>query len=272
MNSTLIRMTLAVSLLAGAAPQAEPAPANEGPRIAPDSLEHDFGEVDGTRALEHVFRVENRGDKPLVITRVHSSCGCTAAMMETSVIDPGGEGKLRVSFNPGSREGTARKTVSIYSNDPVRSVLEIAVRARVVPPSGETERRTRKRTHPRRYKLFFEGSCADCHAPKKKDAIGAELYASVCAPCHGEEGEGRKVEDGDVAPPLDLRLMTVKTEAGIRQVISSGTGHPAMPGFDREYEGPLSPGQVASLVAIIRDGFKEIKASAKEREEAEKAR
>jgi hypothetical protein len=52
-----------------------------------------------------------------------------------------------------------------------------------------------------------------------------------------------------------LKAMTVKTIAGIKQVITAGTGNPAMPGFGKEYGGPLSGIQIDSLVDIIIRGF-----------------
>src|SRR6185503_7008189 len=121
---------------------AKPAPAgksSEGARIAVDNADFNFGRVPNDRAVEHVFKVSNTGTKPLVITRVQTSCGCTAAMMESSVIDPGKSGKLRVSFNPHNQKQTVTRTISVYSNDPVDSVLQLKVSATVVTAGDEAK-------------------------------------------------------------------------------------------------------------------------------------
>jgi hypothetical protein len=58
-----------------------------------------------------------------------------------------------------------------------------------------------------------------------------------------------------IGPALRLASTTVKTPAGLTQVIAAGTGHPRMPGFARAYGGPLSDAQVTSLVELIIKGF-----------------
>ena len=231
-----------------------------GPRIVVDKTEHHFGRVPDDRAVEHVFKVWNKGSKPLVVTRVQTSCGCTAAMMESSVIDPGKHGRLRVSFNPRGRQGTVQRSVSVHSNDPNASVVQLQVIAEVVPAGEEKKDPVSvKRVHPRREKLVFGGTCLKCHAPRKRSETGMKLYASSCAACHGSEGGGLKIKKEVIGPSLELARMTVKSMAGIRQVIAAGTGHPAMPGFSREYDGPLSEQQIDSLVDLILKKFPERK-------------
>ena len=56
-------------------------------------------------------------------------------------------------------------------------------------------------------------------------------------------------------PPLRLAGMSVKSAAGLKQTIQAGTGHPRMPGYGREYGGPLTDAQVASLVDLILRNF-----------------
>ncbi len=227
-----------------------------GPRIVPDRTEYHFGKVPNDRGVEHVFKIRNEGSKSLVITRVQTSCGCTAAMMETSVIDPEEEGRLRVSFNPRGRKGEVTRTVSVYSNDPMDPVVTLKVVANVVP-AGEEKKKPPPvlRTHPKRKKLVFSGDCLRCHAPRKRSETGMKLYVSTCAACHGIRGAGHKIEKEVIGPVLRIHNMTVRTAAGIRQVIAGGTGHPAMPGFGKEYGGPLSDRQVDSLVNLILEEF-----------------
>ena len=77
----------------------------------------DFGtieEVDGLAS--HVFVVRNEGNSPLVITRITASCGCTQPEWTKDPIAPGGNGEVKVTFNPKGRPGPFYKTVTIYSN------------------------------------------------------------------------------------------------------------------------------------------------------------
>ena len=46
------------------------AQATTGPKMVLKKTVFDFGEVLGTNVITHVFKVSNKGDKPLEITRV----------------------------------------------------------------------------------------------------------------------------------------------------------------------------------------------------------
>jgi len=234
---------------------AEPASA-AGPRITVDEQDYQFGRVPNDRAVEHVFKVTNAGTKPLVITRVSTSCGCTAAMMESSVVDPGKTGRLRVSFNPRGQHQVVSRTVTIHSNDPESPALQIKITAEVAAPGEERKAPgPPQRAHPPEAKLEFKSGCLKCHGPASATQRGPKLYASACGACHGAVGGGVSIAREMIGPPLRLVSTTVKTPAGMTQVISSGTGNPRMPGFGKAYGGPLSDAQVASLVEYIIKGF-----------------
>lgn len=242
-----------VVMAAGASAAALPA---AGPRIDVDETQYTFGRVPNDRAVEHVFRVKNGGTKPLIISRVRSSCGCAAAMMESSVIAPGETGKLRVSFNPSRQRGTVSRSISIYSNDDDNPVVTISIAAEVVPKGEEKqESETPARAHERKEKLIFDSGCLRCHGPRKKSQAGQDLYLSVCAACHGRDGKGRKIGEETLGPSLEIAKRSVKSEGGVMQLICAGSGHPFMPGFGESYGGPLSKEQVASLVDLIIKGI-----------------
>jgi hypothetical protein len=99
-------------------PSASVAAARIGPRIVFDSTSHDFGKVIAGAAVVHVFTVKNTGDQTLVLPAVHSTCGCTGAVLKTNQIPPGGSGEVKVTFSAGSSMGLARKSVVVTSNDP----------------------------------------------------------------------------------------------------------------------------------------------------------
>ena len=234
------------------------APASSGPRIGVSEENYNFGRIPNDRAVEHVFKVKNTGDRPLVVTGVRTSCGCTAAMMESSVIEPGGVGNLRVSFNPKGGKGQVSRSITVSSNDPVKADLILKVSAEPHPPTESDKPAVpAKRTHERRARLELDGKCAQCHAPRKGGSTGKKLYSEACVMCHGALGEGITL-DGEPLGPSMLRIGAgVLTDAGIKQTITAGTGHPWMPGFGAEYGGPLSDKQVESLVKLFKNKFKE---------------
>ena len=68
--------------------------------------QHDFGtiqEVDGK--VSTTMRLVNTGDSALVITRVQSTCGCTATDYTRQLIVPGDTGMVTLTYSPVGRPG-----------------------------------------------------------------------------------------------------------------------------------------------------------------------
>lgn len=91
----------------------------------------DFGEVYQGEKVPHVFEFSNQGDENLVIDRVRSSCGCTAVLVSEKNIPPGEKGELKANFDSGRFRGAISKTIYIYSNDPIRPVMQFHLKGTV---------------------------------------------------------------------------------------------------------------------------------------------
>lgn len=104
-----------------------------GPKLVAEEADYDFGEVFQGRKLEHTFRFRNAGEAPLVVEKVRSSCGCTAALLSTELIPPGGAGEIRTTFDSGRFRGPVVKTIYLYVNDPQRPVAQFHLRGTVTP-------------------------------------------------------------------------------------------------------------------------------------------
>jgi hypothetical protein len=82
---------------------------------------------DGTR----IFKFENFGEAPLLITHVKTTCGCTVPSYSKDPILPGETGSIRIQYNT-KRLGQFNKTILVLSNAASgTSVLKI--KGRVVP-------------------------------------------------------------------------------------------------------------------------------------------
>lgn len=113
---------------------------DNGPKIQFKELKKDFGNKKEGEVLTHKFRFENVGDKPLVITRVRTSCGCTAAMLSKKELNPGEQGAIEVKFNTRGYYGEQNKFIYVESNDPKESVRQLMISASIeVPPSPQIE-------------------------------------------------------------------------------------------------------------------------------------
>lgn len=97
------------------------------PRMVISQPVFDFGTALQGSVLEHTFTVANKGNAPLHIRKIHPSCGCTAAVLDTDTIAPGEETSVKVSFNTTGFQGYKVKTVRLYTNDPEQtsSLLKI---------------------------------------------------------------------------------------------------------------------------------------------------
>ncbi len=67
-------------------------------------------------AVAH-FKYRNTGDKPVKITSVHASCGCTTAALNKDTVAPNESGEITATFNIGDRSGVQNKTVTVTTDD-----------------------------------------------------------------------------------------------------------------------------------------------------------
>ena len=90
--------------------------ASKFPVLAFDKMEHDFGEIEKNTPVETTFAYENKGDAPLVITDIKSSCGCTVPQdWSREPLAPGDSGKFTVKFN-GSGANKISKSITVTAN------------------------------------------------------------------------------------------------------------------------------------------------------------
>lgn len=127
---------------------------NDRPIVAVSPGSYDFGDVSqGEGVVTTLFEIKNEGESDLIIDRLESSCGCTSA----SIIYQGEEGpkfsmpghgdseevedwqipilsgetvQLKVYYDPSVHadfRGSATRTVSIFSNDPVEFEKKVQI-------------------------------------------------------------------------------------------------------------------------------------------------
>lgn len=95
--------------------------------------DHDFGELnelDGPVTTE--YKVRNIGDKPLFLSEVKPSCGCTQPEWTQDSIPAGGEGFVRAIFDPTNLPGPFEKVVYVKTNG-VPSSTTLLFRGTVKP-------------------------------------------------------------------------------------------------------------------------------------------
>ena len=88
----------------------------DGPIITFEEASFDFGDIYQGDKVEHVFKLENTGTQPLIITNVQTTCGCTATEWPREPVMPGETASLKVDFNSAGKSGRQNKVISIISN------------------------------------------------------------------------------------------------------------------------------------------------------------
>ena len=103
-----------------------------------DKKEHDFGEIEAKTAVETTFKYTNKGEAPLVITDIKSSCGCTVPQdWSREPLLPGSSGEFSVKFN-GSGSNKITKTITVTANTEKGSEI-VKITAFVKPDPAKSQ-------------------------------------------------------------------------------------------------------------------------------------
>lgn len=86
----------------------------------------DYGTIKKGANGQRTFVVKNTGNKPLIISKVQTSCGCTTPSYPKKPIMPGKTAEIVIKYDT-QRVGPFQKSISVYSNalETPRKVLKI---------------------------------------------------------------------------------------------------------------------------------------------------
>jgi hypothetical protein len=110
------------------------------PKAVFKATSHDFGQVKQGDVVSHEFVFKNEGDAPLIVEKVETACGCTAALVSEKRIAPGKEGRIKATFDTRGYFGRPTKYVTLVSNDSENPRRELSLVADIqVPPSARID-------------------------------------------------------------------------------------------------------------------------------------
>ncbi len=121
-----------------AADEARPAAATQpgtflGPaKLTFASTTHDFGVMSETETREVSFEFTNTGGTILTISRITTTCGCTAASYAKGRYLPGESGTIDVVFDP-TAPGWQQKYITVLSNAMPQRTAKLTITADVQP-------------------------------------------------------------------------------------------------------------------------------------------
>ncbi len=181
-----------------------------------------ISENDAARNCRFTFR--NASRSAIRITKVRTSCGCTAAMTDTSAIAPGGKGDITLTFTPRNRPGTVDIRAFVYASVSEKSPVA------VLSLSGEVT---------------------------EADGWGHFPYSSGTL-----KMKRKQVTFTEVTSAVRPSERIVCVNAGDRPLKPSAKGLPAYASFHTEPE-IIQPGEEADIVITI-DGAKALERGRKQ--------
>lgn len=108
-----------------------------GPAVSWERDSIDLGILAAGEVSRLEYRLTNSGNRPLTITQVVPSCGCTVARdWETGTIAPGSSTTIHLEFNAGDRIGDVAESATVVTNA-VPSSSMLTFTARVMGPGSD---------------------------------------------------------------------------------------------------------------------------------------
>lgn len=110
------------------------------PRAVFKETSHDFGKVKQGDVVTYEFVFKNEGGATLVVDKVETTCGCTAALVSEQKIGPGKEGRLKATFDTRGYSGRLSRYLYLVTNDGETPRRELRLVADIeVPPAARID-------------------------------------------------------------------------------------------------------------------------------------
>jgi mono/diheme cytochrome c family protein len=246
------------------------------PKISFEEKLHELGTVAEGVEVPYVFRMHNVGGEPLVIQDVSTSCGCTLLNLKDKFIEPGKTGDLEVVMDTTMKQGYVKKRIDVFSNDPEHPKVSVFLAANVLPGvkskagdksgsgmeemsmglgKGKTAFDPHVGLSETGKAKIFTGRCATCHVQMGKGKLGGDLFQADCAMCHGQNAEGA---EGPALVPGNYHDAEFFNH--IQKVVRYGSPtHVSMPGFLKDAGGPLTEGEINSILLYLQNKSDQVK-------------
>lgn len=106
------------------------------PKVVVDDAEYDFGKMEQGATQSHEFVVSNRGNAPLELSTLTTTCKCTIGdfgQNEVRAVPPGESTKITLEWTAKAMEGAVfRQEATIRTNDPTRPMIVLAIQGDVI--------------------------------------------------------------------------------------------------------------------------------------------
>jgi hypothetical protein len=132
----LFALVLGIGVV-GKAQTAKAAEQSDAPDFKFDKETYDFGKIPTTKPVSVEFKFTNIGEKPLIISNVSASCGCTVPEWPRTPIKKGQSGVIKVTYTPTPTAMPFTKPITITSNAKI-STKYLYIKGQTVAPGDAT--------------------------------------------------------------------------------------------------------------------------------------
>jgi hypothetical protein len=164
--------------------------------VQPDTI--DFGQVEYASEQSRTALIYNTGNEPLLISNVTSSCGCTVPTWTQEPINPEDSSEIVVRYNTYSM-GPFKKTVTVYSNDSIRSPKRIPVIGEVINSTGIEDFKESKK----KYSIFIKDNFLEIST--LSHYVSNETFYQLI------DINGKLINQGQIAIPSNINIGNLPT-------------------------------------------------------------
>jgi len=100
-------------------------------QLAWDKTEIELNPKPGEQETVAKFKYQNKGQTPVRIVNVRSSCGCTVAAWEKDPIAPGAKGDITATFTIGNRTGAQQKGIRVETDHAAEPITNLLLKANI---------------------------------------------------------------------------------------------------------------------------------------------
>ena len=178
-------------------------PASHGPMITFANTVHDFGQVNPRSRSVCEFKFKNTGTETLTLARkIDSTCGCTTPVLAKTDYAPGEEGVIKVTYAASSIAATARKYMTVHSNDPEHPTVKLTITAKITP---------RVASEPKQLNLTLRDNAKSCPPITLRSLDGA-AFSVTHVVCTGnaitaEFDPAAEATEFTIQPTLDMEKL-----------------------------------------------------------------
>lgn len=218
-----------------------------------DTTRKDVHPEPGSDKVDLFYKITNPTKKPITITSILPSCGCTAAKSPQLpwTLNPGKSDALNLTVDLRGKSGVISKSVTVFSTAG-RKFLSFKVHLPELTKKQKENRRSMSvrmgNIHKamRNRQVVFQGHCRSCHYDPSEGKEGEDLFQAACGICHDTPNRASMVPDLEKAPEGVARNHNYW-----KTWITLGKEKTLMPAFHEKHGGPLNTQRIEKLAAFL---------------------